>query len=128
MSFEITVTQRPPQNGMESSGVTLAGSLELAVLGKASKALAAVVAANPKVIVIDLARLTFIDSSGIGLLLKTRVDLESKGGKVFVTNMQPSIRKVFDIVKALPGTAIFKSTKEMDDYLKAIQEQVREEE
>ncbi len=128
MSFEITVTQRPPQNGMESSGVTISGSLDLASLPKAAKALGAAVASNPKVIVIDLSGLTFVDSSGIGLLLKTRVDLEAKGGKVFVTNMQPSIRKVFEIVKALPGTAIFKSTKEMDDYLKAIQEKVREEE
>ena len=33
-----------------------------------------------------------------------------------------------DIVKALPGTAVFQSMKEMDEYLKSIQERVDDEE
>lgn len=75
----------------------------------------------------DLAELRFLDSTGISVLLKTRKSIEGNGGSVFITNMQPQIRKVFDIVKALPGTSVFQSMKEMDEYLKGIQEKIEEE-
>jgi hypothetical protein len=42
--------------------------------------------------------------------------------------MRPSIRKVFDIVRVLPASQVFASTKEMDDYLATIQRRVAEEE
>ena len=128
MPFEITVTQRPPMDGVESSAVKMSGALDLSSAPQAAKVLTGLVATNPKVVAFDLAKLVFVDSTGISLLLKTRRDLEAKGGSVFITNMQPSIRKVFDIVKALPGTAVFSNMKEMDEYLKGIQEKIRDEE
>ena len=128
MPFEIHVTQRPPMDGVESSSVRMSGALDLSSAPQAAKTLTALVATNPKVVAIDLGKLVFIDSTGISLLLKTRRDLEAKGGSVFITIMQPSIRKVFDIVNALPGTAVFSNMKEMDEYLKGIQEKIRDEE
>jgi len=128
MPFEISVTQRPPMDGVESSSVRLSGALDLTSAPQAAKALTALVATNPKVVAFDLAKLVFVDSTGISLLLKARRDIEAKGGSVFITNMQPSIRKVFEIVKALPGTAVFANMKEMDEYLKGIQDKIREEE
>jgi hypothetical protein len=41
-------------------------------------------------------------------------------------NLQPQIAKVLDIVKALPGISVFKSLKEMDEYLAAMQRKVEE--
>jgi hypothetical protein len=38
--------------------------------------------------------------------------------------MQPQIKKVFDIVKALPDVPIFKDDAEMDEYLTHMQNQV----
>ena len=32
---------------------------------------------------------------------------------------QPQIREVFEIMKSLPGVAIFKDVQELDDYLAA---------
>ncbi len=128
MPLEIQVTQRPPMDGVESSSVRMSGALDLSSAPQAAKALTALVASKPKVVAIDLGKLIFIDSTGISLLLKTRRDIEGQGGSVFITNMQPSIRKVFEIVKALPGTAVFSNMKEMDEYLKGIQEKIREEE
>lgn len=126
MSFEITVTRRPRQGGVEPSVVRLSGVLDLTSAPAADKVLTPLVATSPKVVVFDLAELRFLDSTGISLLLKARRNVEGKGGSVFITNMQPQIRKVFDIVKALPGTAVFQSMKEMDEYLKNIQEQVQD--
>jgi len=127
MPFDITITARPMQGGAGPSVVRLSGALDLGSAPVADKVLGPLVATSPKVVVFDLAELRFVDSTGISLLLKTRKSVETKGGSVFITNMQPQIRKVFDIVKALPGTAVFQNMKEMDEYLKNIQEKVEEE-
>ena len=41
-------------------------------------------------------------------------------------NPQPSVRKVLDIVKAVPAGGIFKDIAELDAYLDEIQRQVRD--
>ncbi len=116
------------QGGAGPSVVRLSGALDLGSAPVADKVLGPLVATSPRVVVFDLAELNFIDSTGISLVLKTKKSVETKGGSVFITNMQAKIRKVFDIVKALPGTAVFQSMKEMDEYLKSIQERVDDEE
>jgi len=46
-----------------------------------------------------------------------------KGGKaeLLIVNLRPRVRRVFEIVNALPREQIFESTEEMDRYLAAIQ-------
>ena len=44
---------------------------------------------------LDLENLTFMDSSGIGVLLGRLKVLQSRGGSLSVKNMQPSVEKLF---------------------------------
>jgi hypothetical protein len=39
-------------------------------------------------------------------------------------NLQPQIKKVFDIINALPSMQIFASIEELDEYLDAMQKKV----
>jgi hypothetical protein len=39
----------------------------------------------------------------------------------YAMGMQPQIQEVFEIIKALPGVAVFTSAVEMDQYLAARQ-------
>ena len=50
----------------------------------------------------DLAGLEYIGSAGIRVLVKARKTLEARGGGMAVANLQPMVRQVFEIVKALP--------------------------
>lgn len=75
-------------------------------------------------LVLDLAALDYISSAGLRTVFKTRKALGSRGGKVVVANPQPQIRKVFDLVKAVPFSEIFSSTAEADAYLGAMQKRV----
>ncbi len=52
---------------------------------------------DPMVIhlVLDLENLTFMDSSGIGVLLGRLRVLQSRGGAMSVRNMRPSVEKLF---------------------------------
>ena len=43
-----------------------------------------------------------------------------------LTNLQPQIRKVFDIIHALPSLNVFESVDELDRYLASIQCKVRD--
>lgn len=45
--------------------------------------------------VLDLENLTFMDSSGIGVLLGRLRELQARGGTLSVKNMQPSVEKLF---------------------------------
>lgn len=45
---------------------------------------------------------------------------------MLVSNPQPQIRKVFDMVKAVPLSDVFASTEELDAYLAAMQRKVIE--
>ena len=46
-------------------------------------------------LVLDLENLTFMDSSGIGVLLGRLRALQARGGTLTVKNMQPPIEKLF---------------------------------
>jgi anti-anti-sigma factor len=123
----VDVTHRPG-SGPGATVVRVAGTLEAETVDAARASIDPIVAAAPKVVVFDLGELTFLSSLGIGLLLDTRKRLTDKGSTVFLTNLQPQISKVMDIVNSLPRTAIFKNLAEMDSYLAEIQRRVREDE
>jgi len=44
---------------------------------------------------LDLENLTFMDSSGIGVLLGRLRTLQNRGGSMSVVNLQPSVEKLF---------------------------------
>jgi anti-anti-sigma factor len=65
----------------------------------------------------DLADLEYIGSAGIRVLVRARKALEGRGGGVAVAHLRPSVRQVFDIVKALPSTDVFATDAELDAFV-----------
>ena len=75
------------------------------------------------VLVMDLARLEYISSAGIRSLLQARKALAPLG-KVLAVNPQAQIRKVLDMVQALPLGEIFATTAEADAYIDKLQREM----
>ena len=75
-------------------------------------------------LVLDLARLEFISSAGIRVLVQARKCMGAQDGGVLMVNAQPQIVKVFEIIKALPGMIVFRSEAEMDQYLGVMQRRI----
>jgi anti-anti-sigma factor len=75
----------------ESGEVFFAGRLDAAQASKAESFLGALEAAA----VIDFARLEYISSAGLGVLLKTQKRLMSAGGGLTLINVNNHIRDVF---------------------------------
>jgi len=79
-----------------------------------------------KVIIFDMKNVNYVSSAGVGVVLLAEQTLKANNGKVLMVNLQPQIKKVFDIVKALPDQQVFSSLEEMDRYLKEVQRKVKE--
>ena len=110
--------------GTQSAGavtVKLMGSLDTATAPGLEHQLAPVLAGPVKDLVFDLEQLKFISSAGLRVFSNTRKQLKERGGQASFIHLQPQIQEVFEIIKALPGVAIFQSVAELDRYLAARQ-------
>ena len=79
----------------------------------------------PNVIIFDMEFADYISSTGIRVLLKTKKTLKETSGKMVFMNLQPQIKKVFDILQAIPTLKVFASIQELDNYLDVMQKAAR---
>ena len=76
--------------------VNLTGELDQSTADQVKLRLTtAIVAHDIKHIVFNLKALTFMDSSGIGIILGRYNQVKPLGGKVFVIGMNPTVDKMF---------------------------------
>ncbi len=52
---------------------------------------------NPKKLLIDFSGVSFMDSSGVGLVMGRYKNMKERGGKVALTNMPDYIEKVMNL-------------------------------
>ena len=121
MPLEIQIQKNVGGQGAGSVTAKLIGSLDTATAPDLERQLAPVLAGTVKDVVFDLAQLKFISSAGLRVFTSTRKVLKERGGQASFINLQPQIQEVFEIMKSLPGVAIFKDVAELDRYLAARQ-------
>ena len=109
------------QKNANAVTVKLSGSLDAVTSPELETQLAPVLNGPAKDIVFDLENLKFISSAGLRIFGAARKQLRERGGQASFIHLQPQIREVFEIIKSLPGVAIFKDVNEMDQYLAARQ-------
>lgn len=97
------------------------GSLDSATAPALERELAPILAGAARVLVLDLAELTFVSSAGIRVVLAARKQMADRGGSLLIANLQPPVAKAFEIIRAIPDVAIFKDVAELDAYLAAMQ-------
>ena len=121
MSLKISV---PPS---DPSTIALSGRLDSTTAPELDAVLDRALRSPGKTrMVFDLSQLEYISSAGIRCFIRARKAIEPGGGKVAVVNPQPAVRKVLDIVKAIPHSGIFKDVAEFDEYLDEMQRRVRD--
>jgi anti-anti-sigma factor len=118
MSLEIKIQK----SGADTATVTLTGSLDTVTAPQLERELLPELGGPIKELIFDLAQLKFISSAGLRVFSTARKLLKQRNGQVTFVHLQPQIREVFEIIKALPGVAIFTDTAEMDRYLAARQQ------
>lgn len=119
MPLDIQILEPAGDSGAVT--VKLAGSLDTATAPELDKQLARVLEGSTHDIVFDLAQLKFISSAGLRVFSLARKTLRERGGQASFVHLQPQIHEVFEIIRALPGVAVFKDEAELDRYLAARQ-------
>lgn len=120
MAFDVAVLEK-------DAGIyefTLFGSLDSNTCTTLEKMVDDFLGKLPRAIVFNMEYLDYISSSGINIILKTKKGLKKNDGVMTIIGMQPQVKKVFDIIKAMPSKEIFSSTEELDRYLHNIQKKV----
>ncbi len=77
---------------------------------------------SPKILIFNMEQLDYISSAGLRVIYKTRKALKSSGGSLLFMKLKPQIKKVFEIIDALPSMNVFSGVQELDDYLDAMQQ------
>src|SRR5512143_808336 len=112
MPLEIQIQKSIGNQPTGAVTVRLTGSLDTATAPELERQLAPVLAGPVKDLVFDLAQLKFISSAGLRVFSTARKALKGRSGQASFVNMQPQIQEVFEIIKSLPGVAVFKDLAE----------------
>jgi len=122
MSFNVEIIKR-------QEGIFVAkfeGRLDTETYTLCEEKIKPLLAQSTKTLILDLEKLEYISSSGLGVIFNAKKKLEDQKASLILTNLKPQINKVFEIVKALPKESVFSSMEEVDAYLDAVQKKAIE--
>ncbi|MBE9567388.1 MAG: STAS domain-containing protein [Proteobacteria bacterium] len=122
MSLTIAVTAEA-NNGKR---VSITGSLDSNTAPELQQTIDQEINDTVNTVIIDFKDLDFLSSAGLRVIFKAKKLVDGNSGKFILVNLQPQIKKVFEIIKALDGMNVFKDQDEMDEYLTAMQNKVIE--
>ena len=124
MKLKIRIKQTKP------GVVTLSpiGPIDTETSSTLDKEICRILAKTCKTLVLDMAGVDYITSSGIGIIAKTKATLKKNSGDLAMINLQPQVKKVFEIIRLLPALNVFASKEELDEYLGKVQRRIRGEE
>jgi anti-anti-sigma factor len=118
MAFDIDISEI----GQGGRRVAIRGRLDTLTAPALEERLAPLLeSTSVTALLFDLAGLEYISSAGVRAFVRARRALESRGGGMAVARVQPSVRQVFDIVKALPSVDVFADDAQLDAYLDKMQ-------
>jgi anti-sigma B factor antagonist len=120
MSLEIDVTS----NQAFEKRISMTGSLDSNTAPQLQENIDTEIDASIQTFVLDFKQLEFLSSAGLRVIFKAKKLMDGRDGNFILVNLQPQIKKVFDIMKALDGMDVFKNEDEMDEYLAAMQNKV----
>ena len=122
MALKIT----PLQKNAHTVQLALAGQLDSETAPALDRQIQQAVQKGAEILILEMAEMTMITSAGVGVVIKARTSLARRNGDLMMLNMQPQIKKVFEIVRLLPTLQVFDNVEEMDHYLIKIQQRIQE--
>lgn len=77
----------------------LEGEIDLHISPEVADTLRAMVENKPKALVVDLGKVTYMDSSGLAVLIEGMQAVQGYGGKFALANVQESVQHIFEIAR-----------------------------
>ena len=79
--------------------IPLAGEIDLHVSPTVRTLLDRIIAKKPRRLVVDLSRVSYIDSAGLGAIIEAMREVEAYGGKFALAGMQETVRSIFKMLQ-----------------------------
>jgi anti-anti-sigma factor len=121
MQLDTTLHEDPEKSLLR---VSMQGDLNSDTARGFEETLTDAVAADWQMVLLDMRDLDYISSAGLRVVFKAAKAMKAAGRSLAVTNRQPQIEKVFEILQALPDMAVFSDEAELDAYLDAMQAKI----
>ena len=77
----------------------LEGEIDLHVSPRISASLGALINQKPKNLVVDLSKVSYIDSSGLAVLIEGMQNVKAYGGEFALAGLQENVRPIFEIAR-----------------------------
>src|SRR5947209_3272869 len=90
---------RPMPRRDNPNVLPLEGEIDLHVSPSVAESLRLMTAKKPKQLIIDLSRTTYVDSSGLAVLIEGMQNVEEYGGKFALVGLQEIVRGIFEIAR-----------------------------
>lgn len=121
MQLDTTLHEDPEKSLLR---ISMQGGLNSDTARGFEETLTSVVTADWQMVLLDMRDLDYISSAGLRVVFKAAKAMKAAGRSLAVTNRQPQIEKVFEILQALPDMAVFSDEAELDAYLDAMQAKI----
>ena len=79
--------------------IFLEGEIDLHVSPRIAATLIAAVKEKPRNLIVDLAKVSYIDSSGLAVLIEAMQSVEKYGGKFALAGLQENVKPIFEIAR-----------------------------
>src|SRR5438105_5584621 len=96
---ETVPVSRPMPRKDRPNVLPLEGEIDLHVSPEVAESLRAIVAKKPKRVVVDLTKVTYLDSSGLAVLIEGMQNVQEYGGNFAVAGVQESVQHILDIAR-----------------------------
>ena len=77
----------------------LEGEIDLHISPEIAESLRSMIEKKPAVVVVDLAKVTYFDSSGLAVLIDAMQNVQAYGGRFAVANVQETVQHIFEIAR-----------------------------
>ena len=88
----------------------LEGEIDLHVSPQISASLASIIKRKPATVVVDLSKVSYIDSSGLAVLIEAMQNVGGYGGKFALAGLQEAVQPIFEIARLDQVFRIFPDT------------------
>jgi anti-sigma B factor antagonist len=101
--FDGTMRVIPPPESMsrkqQTNVLPLNGEIDLHVSPEVADSLRTMIEKKPNQIVVDLTEVTYLDSSGLAVLIEGMQNVQKYGGRFGLAGVQDDVKHIFDIAR-----------------------------
>ncbi|MBM7492283.1 anti-sigma B factor antagonist [Micromonospora luteifusca] len=115
MDFTLSTRQ-----GRIGTVVEVVGDLDMSTTPELRDQLRKLVESEPQVVVVDLTRVEFMDSSGLGVLVVAYKDLRERNARLALAGVSQPVRTVLSITSVDRVIGVFESVRDAEEALSAV--------